>query len=212
MDGILKMQIDDKYVLSTRIFIKMLFDIRVENITQGYQVADEYETDLELDCDLESRHYSDDFLRKLKVQGIIEEQDVLWADRTINRKRAAAIVHNFLQKILRLQDLQDISRAEIVNDLYDCRVCANHIAQVYLRDIMGAYVYADDNMPRCMVYSQMADYSGDLTKECKGVKKLYYDMILFEGERTLGYEDAIAIIGRLESLRINVVAHSSKIS
>lgn len=176
------MLVDDKEVLCTRLFIKMLFGEKADEAI-------------------------------LKEQGIIEEQDVLWSDRAINRKRVAAVVHNYMKIVLGMQDLQDISKAEIVNDLYDCRVCANHIAQVYLRDIMGAYVYTDDTMPRSMTYSQMADYSSNSIKDINiNINKHSYNMILFEGERTISYEDATAIIRRLESLRINVVAHSFKIS
>ena len=34
--------------------------------------------------------------------------------------------------------MPDISKAYVLKDLFDCRVCANHIAQVYLRGIMEA--------------------------------------------------------------------------
>ena len=44
----------------------------------------------------------------------------------------------YLLKVKGISDLQDISKADELRDLYDCRVCANHIAQVYLRDIMSA--------------------------------------------------------------------------
>ena len=40
-------------------------------------------------------------------------------------------------KVMKVNDL-DISGAKDLKDLYDCRVCANHIAQVYLRGIMDA--------------------------------------------------------------------------
>ena len=37
-----------------------------------------------------------------------------------------------------IKDLDNIDPAEILRDLYDCRVCVNHIAQIYLRGIMDA--------------------------------------------------------------------------
>ena len=42
-----------------------------------------------------------------------------------------------LLKVCGLSDL-DMSGAKGLKDLYDCRVCANHIAQVYMRGIMDA--------------------------------------------------------------------------
>ena len=43
----------------------------------------------------------------------------------------------FLLKVRKISDM-DINKASCLRDLYDCRVCANHIAQVYLRGIMDA--------------------------------------------------------------------------
>ena len=37
-----------------------------------------------------------------------------------------------------MADIGDISQAYKLKDLFDCRVCANHVAQVYLRGIMDA--------------------------------------------------------------------------
>lgn len=69
-------------------------------------------------------------------KGWLEEQDILWADRLIERRNAARIVHEFLRIELREQDERDIRKANVLTDLYDCKVCANHIAQVYLKGIM----------------------------------------------------------------------------
>lgn len=68
--------------------------------------------------------------------GWLEEQDVLWADRLIERRNAARIVHEFLRIELKEQDERNIRKANVLTDLYDCKVCANHIAQVYLKGIM----------------------------------------------------------------------------
>ena len=43
----------------------------------------------------------------------------------------------YLLKVMKVSDL-DISGAAALKDLYDCRVCANHVAQVYTRGIMDA--------------------------------------------------------------------------
>lgn len=70
--------------------------------------------------------------------GWLEFEDKLYRDDEINRKNIARIIHMYLLKVKGISDLQDISKAAELRDLYDCRVCANHVAQVYLRDIMSA--------------------------------------------------------------------------
>ena len=68
----------------------------------------------------------------------LEYEDKLYKDDEISRKNIARIIHMYLLKEKGITDIQDISKAGELKDLYDCRVCANHIAQVYLRGIMGA--------------------------------------------------------------------------
>ena len=70
--------------------------------------------------------------------GWLEYEDKLYKDDEITRKNIARIIHMFLLKEKGITDIQDISKAGELKDLYDCRVCANHVAQVYLRDIMSA--------------------------------------------------------------------------
>lgn len=70
--------------------------------------------------------------------GWLEYEDKIYKDDEITRKNIARIIHMYLLKKKGISDIQDISKASELRDLYDCRVCANHIAQVYLRGIMGA--------------------------------------------------------------------------
>ena len=70
--------------------------------------------------------------------GWLEYEDKLYKDDEITRKIIARIIHMYLLKEKGIPDIQDISKAGELKDLYDCRVCANHVAQVYLRDIMSA--------------------------------------------------------------------------
>ena len=79
----------------------------------------------------------DDFLNGLE-NGWLEFEDKLYHEDEINRKNIARIIHMYLLKVKGISDLHDISKAGELRDLYDCRVCANHVAQVYLRDIMSA--------------------------------------------------------------------------
>ena len=43
-----------------------------------------------------------------------------------------------IRKLGRKNVSLDISGAKDLRDLYDCRICANHIAQAYMRGIMNA--------------------------------------------------------------------------
>ena len=79
-----------------------------------------------------------DVFSKGLENGWLEFEDKLYRDDEINRKNIARIIHLYLLKEKGISDLKDISKAAELRDLYDCRVCANHVAQVYLRDIMSA--------------------------------------------------------------------------
>ena len=72
-----------------------------------------------------------------REEGWLEAEDEVFKGRSITRKNVARICHMYLLKVMGISDL-DISGASKLKDLYDCRVCANHIAQVYLRGIMDA--------------------------------------------------------------------------
>lgn len=79
-----------------------------------------------------------DVFSKGLENGWLEFEDKLYHEDEINRKNIARIIHLYLLKEKGISDLKDISKAAELRDLYDCRVCANHVAQVYLRDIMSA--------------------------------------------------------------------------
>ena len=79
-----------------------------------------------------------ELLRYGHFRGWLEDQDERNPAPPLNRQTAARIVHLFLLIECGVQDLPDITPATTLKDLYTCRVCANHIAQVYCRGIMGA--------------------------------------------------------------------------
>jgi len=81
---------------------------------------------------------NEDVFSKGLENGWLEFEDKLYRYDEINRKNIARIIHLYLLKEKGISDLKDISKAAELRDLYDCRVCANHVAQVYLRDIMSA--------------------------------------------------------------------------
>lgn len=51
------------------------------------------------------------------------------------KKIAARILHEFMLRIMGLKDL-DWGDASAFRDIYDCRVCANSVAQVYRRGLL----------------------------------------------------------------------------
>ena len=69
--------------------------------------------------------------------GWLEAQDEAFRQDPVTRKNGARILHMYLLKVRKIKDL-DIKDAEVLRDLYDCRICANHVAQMYLRDVMDA--------------------------------------------------------------------------
>lgn len=86
---------------------------------------------------IENAKLSDSSLfRYAKKQGWIEEQDILNSNLPLQRRDLARIVHEFLRKELKEDDVQNISVANRLVDLFDCRVCVQHVAQVYLKGII----------------------------------------------------------------------------
>ena len=79
-----------------------------------------------------------ELLRYGHFRGWLEDSDERHPENLLNRQTAARIIHQFMVVELHMSDVADISAAEKLRDLYTCRVCANHIAQVYARGIMGA--------------------------------------------------------------------------
>ena len=66
----------------------------------------------------------------------LEDQDETYPENPLNRQTAARILHEFLRIECGLDDLQDITSVTQLKDLYTCRVCTNHIAQVCARGLM----------------------------------------------------------------------------
>ncbi|MGN0424526.1 MAG: rhodanese-like domain-containing protein [Acetatifactor sp.] len=74
--------------------------------------------------------------RELYQLGVLEEIDLIEIHRPILRGSAARILHLYLKKIRRETDLEEWHRAKHLADLYDCRTCVQHIAQVVEKGIM----------------------------------------------------------------------------
>ena len=78
----------------------------------------------------------DELLRYGHFRGWLEDSDERFPQAPLNRQTAARIIHQFMKIECGLSDLSDITPALVLKDLYTCRVCTNHIAQVYTRKIM----------------------------------------------------------------------------
>ena len=85
----------------------------------------------------------DELFREAYIMKVIDNQDYLHPDDYITRKAAARIIHHTLLYLLDEIDVSDIRPANILVDLYDCRTCVLHIAQVYCKGIMGSKTITD---------------------------------------------------------------------
>lgn len=75
--------------------------------------------------------------------GWIEEQDLLNRNQPVQKKHCARIIHEFLRHERMEPDEIDSGPAGKLQDLFDCRVCAGHVMQVYVKGIMEGYRNAD---------------------------------------------------------------------
>lgn len=81
----------------------------------------------------------DDIMERGRLAMWLDDRDFANSDSELERRQAASIIHNFLLKELSESDEESWGQAGKLLDLYDCRVCANHIAQVYAKGIMEAF-------------------------------------------------------------------------
>ena len=77
-------------------------------------------------------------LQEFRKAGWVEEQDIMGQDEELDRRTAARIIHLFMRTVLGIKDSEDITSAYQLKDLFDCRVCAGHIAEVYMKGIIPA--------------------------------------------------------------------------
>lgn len=79
-------------------------------------------------------------------QGWLEISDIANREHPLLRKHAARIIHNFLRLEWKETDEIDASPAYVLQDLFDCRVCAGHIIQVYGKGIMDGVALPDGRL------------------------------------------------------------------
>ena len=83
-------------------------------------------------------NWSSGYLDYALCQGIIEDYDISKWNNPIERRSAARIVHETLLMEFSERDEEEWSAADKLIDLYSCRSCVMHIAQVYVKGIMFA--------------------------------------------------------------------------
>ena len=72
-------------------------------------------------------------------RGWLQEQDISGRQLPLTKKHCARIVHEFLRCEQMEPDELDSGPAGRLQDLFDCRVCAGHIMQVYTKGIMDGF-------------------------------------------------------------------------
>ena len=106
------MQIDE--------FVKMLWKLKKTTVVEPVETTIDTTT----------------LLRFGHVRGWLEDSDERFPYNPVDRRAAARIVHQFMRIELKIEDLEDISAAEKLKDLYTCRSCAAHVAQVDCRGLI----------------------------------------------------------------------------
>lgn len=69
----------------------------------------------------------------------LEEQDTLYGSHKVERRQVARMLHEFLRVERKEEDETDVKVAYQLRDLFDCRTCVNHVAQMYCKGIMLPY-------------------------------------------------------------------------
>lgn len=76
-------------------------------------------------------------------------------NQELRRKNAAVLTHLFIRDVLHVSDITEkekLDEATKLKDIYDCRVCTQHIIQVYARGIMDAWFVIEHSTGECLVF------------------------------------------------------------
>ncbi|MCR5279077.1 MAG: hypothetical protein K6E19_06510 [Lachnospiraceae bacterium] len=111
---------------------------------------------------------SKEYMDKAHREGWLEEWDILHRDEPILRKNAARILHMYMFKVLKEPDEASEGPAWKLRDIYDCRVCAGHIAQAVDKGIMSPFFYREG----FAVFEGDRNVERDEAEEC--VKRLFH--------------------------------------
>ncbi len=85
-------------------------------------------------------------LIKSREDGWTEEQDAIYREQYIERRAVARILHQFIRMVQKEPELKEWKMAHRLKDLYDCRICVNHVAQVYCKGILPGMQAEDGSL------------------------------------------------------------------
>ena len=80
------------------------------------------------------------------VRDILHGNSLTQGKQTLRRKNAAGLVHTYLREEMGEADEIDVRASYALCDLFDCRVCAGHIMQVYVKGIMEGNANKDGHL------------------------------------------------------------------
>lgn len=102
-----------------------------------------------------------DILNTAHSEGWLEAQDIYEKEKILKRLDAARVLHLFIREKRGIKDLPDITGAEVLKDLYDCRKCVNHIAQVFLRGLIKPISIKTSGDHSFLIFDSKADLTKD---------------------------------------------------
>ncbi len=124
-------------------------------------------------------------------KGWLEPGDAKLAAKPIQKRNLARITHEYLKKELGEADEEDWSAAAELKDLYDCHVCVNHVAQMYVKGIMDP---AEEK-----VFGMKTPVSKEAAEET-------LQRLMFPGKRTprkpAGKTAAVTFLSKEEALKL----------
>ena len=97
-----------------------------------------------------------DFLKKVTA-----EEYRYRGGEDCRRADAAKILHRYLKECRNCPDQTDLSSLSHIKDLYDCRICANDIAQILLYQIMDPIVIPTGETSSLTIF----DHETKITRE-----------------------------------------------
>ncbi len=103
---------------------------------------------------------------------LLQEKTVenLGVGAPLERRTAARMIHEFLKQELKEADKEDWSSALCLKDLYDCRTCVNHVAQVFCKGIMDSVTLEDGTVIFDMENTLTEEEAREIVKRVHNLK------------------------------------------
>lgn len=138
------------------------------------------------------------------AKGIIEDYDIINKSKPIERRAAARIIHETLLTELAEKDEDEWSAAEKLMDLYSCRTCVRHIAQVYVKGIMFSRDHNVFDVTGNMTFSEAVGIIARVLDRKKRIPQLADREIV---AKMLQPDEAMELLKEPGSMLIDVRTH-----